>query len=129
MPDLHLPDHGARIRFTAARPFERDQRRAQMHDVARLAEQPGDAAGLRRRDLDDGLGGLDRDQRLIGLDGVAGLHVPLHDLRLLQPFAEIRQFEDDHRQAASRVFLTAARMRSTPGRYWFSSLGSGMTTS
>ena len=76
---------------------ERDQRRPGLDDVAHGAVQLGDQAGMRCRDLDHGLVGLHRDERLVGHDVVALADVPGDDLGLLQALAEIRQVEDAHR--------------------------------
>ena len=73
---------------------ERDQRRPGLDDVAHGTVQLGDQPGMRRRDLDHGLVGLDRDQRLVGHDVIALADVPGDDLGLLQALAEIRQVED-----------------------------------
>ena len=91
-------------------------------------EQLLDAARLRRGDLDHRLRRLDRDERLIGRDVLARRDMPLDELGLLQAFAEIGKTKDVH-EVASIVSRTAAAMRSTLGKYWFSSRASGMTTS
>ncbi len=89
-----LADDRARVRF---RPLgELDQRRAHLHQIALGAEQPGDAAALRRWHLDDGLVGLDRHQRLVGDHVIALGDVPGDDLGLLEAFPEIRQEELAH---------------------------------
>ena len=100
----HLAHHRAGIGIAPTVALKSDQRRAKMHDVAGLTEQLGNAARLRRRNLHDRLGGLHRYQWLIGLDGIAHLDVPFHDLRLLQPLTEVRQFEDDHCSGALQRF-------------------------
>ena len=124
--DRDRAHHGAGVAVFAAA-LEADQRRADMHDLAGLAEQFLDPPLLRRRDIDDGLGRLHRHHLLVGLDFVTDRDVPLDDLRFLQPLAQIRQFEDFH--DASMVFLTASTMRATLGRYCDSSRASGTTTS
>ena len=52
---------------------------------------------MRGRDLDHGLVGLDRNERLVGHDVIALADVPGDDLCLLQALAEIRQVKDAHR--------------------------------
>jgi hypothetical protein len=54
------------------------------------------AAALRRGDLDDGLVGLDRHQRLVDDDVIALVDMPGDDLRFFETFAEIRQHELTH---------------------------------
>ena len=76
--------------------FERDERRADVRDVSGVAVEPRDFAVVRRGDVDDCLGRLHRNHRLIGLHRVAGFHVPLHDFGFLQAFSEIRKLEDLH---------------------------------
>ena len=98
-----------------------------MHELADLAVQLRDAAVVGGGDVHDRLGGLDRDQRLVGGDLVARLDVPFDDLGFLQSFAQVGQLEDLH--DASRVLRAAATMRSTLGRYWYSSRDSGITVS
>jgi hypothetical protein len=67
-----------------------------VHGVAARGEELLHAALEGRGHLDDRLVGLDRDHRLVGGEGVAGLDVPLDDGRLLEAFAEIGQVEDAH---------------------------------
>ena len=55
--------------------------------------RPGHHARVRARQLDDGLGRLDLDDDLVDLDRVAGLHVPLDDVRLGQALADVRKLE------------------------------------
>src|SRR5690606_35793361 len=85
---------------------ELDERVADLKDVAGLDEQAADPSGSWARDLDDGLLGLDRKERLVDVDVVVLADVPRADFRFLEAFAEIRQREDLH--AASRVSCTAA---------------------
>ncbi|MNN79614.1 hypothetical protein D3C81_1962730 [compost metagenome] len=68
-----------------------------MQHVALGAEQLHHHAVMGRRDFHQRLGGLHRDQRLVGLHPLAGLDVPLTDLRFLQAFAEVGQLEVFHR--------------------------------
>jgi hypothetical protein len=82
-----LPDHRAGIVGLGG--VELDDRIAGVQDVAALAVQARDPACLGAGDVHDGLGGLDRDQRLIGLDLCAGLDMPCDDLGLGQPLTEI----------------------------------------
>ena len=80
-------DHRAGI--GGGRLLERNQRRADLDDVALGAEQLGDPACPWRGHLDHRLVGLHRDQRLIGDHLVARADVPLHDLGFLQPLTEV----------------------------------------
>ena len=66
-----------------------DQRSADLHKIAFAAEQAGDAAALRGRHLDNGLVGLDRNERLVDDDVIALIHMPADDLRFLEAFAKI----------------------------------------
>ena len=95
----HVADHRASV---LARPLEADERRAEVHDVARASEELLDLARPRRGNLDHRLRGLDGDERLVGLDVVAGGDVPLDDLGLLQSFAQVGQLECFH-QVHSRA--------------------------
>jgi hypothetical protein len=52
---------------------------------------------LGRGDLDYGLLGLDRQQRLVGDDMIALGDVPRYDLGLAEALAEVRQIERGHR--------------------------------
>ncbi len=126
LADLHLADHGAGVGSLGAA-LEAGERGAHMHQLAGLAVQFRDAAVVGGGDVHDRLGGLDRDQRLVGGDLVARLDVPFDDLGFLQSFAQVGQLEDLH--DASRVLRAAATMRSTLGRYWYSSRDSGITVS
>src|SRR5436309_3389783 len=47
------------------------------------------AAALRGRHLDNGLVGLDRNERLVDDDVIALIHMPADDLRFLEAFANI----------------------------------------
>ena len=95
-PRGDLTDYRAGI--GGRRPFgiELDNRIAGVQDVAGLTVEAQDAPALRARDVHDGLGGLDRDQRLIGLDLVTRLDVPLYDLGLGEPLTEIGELEEPH---------------------------------
>src|SRR5581483_7093525 len=69
------------------------------------------------------------DHRLVFLDDVAFLDVPLDDLALGHALADVRQLEFPlrHRQN-STVFLMAGRMRCASGRYSFSRVyGNGVS--
>ena len=125
----HVADDGPRIGVGFA--LESDERRANMHDIVRLAEELFDMSGLRRGDLHDRLVGFHRDERLIGPHLVAFLDVPFDDLGFLHAFAEIGKVEDLHvaPYAYSSALRAAATIRATLGRYWGSSRGSGTTTS
>ena len=87
LADLDFADDGAGVCIVTA--FECDERRADVRDVMDVAVEARDAAGVGGGNVDDRLGGLDRQQRLVELDLVAGLDVPFDDFRFLQAFAEI----------------------------------------
>jgi len=53
-------------------------------------------SSVRGGDVYKGFGGLNLADRLVQLDGVAHLHQPLHQLRLLQPFTKIGQQKLTH---------------------------------
>jgi hypothetical protein len=73
-----------------------DERSPDLDQIALAAEQAGDAAALRGGDLDHGLIGLDRHQRLIDDHPITLVHVPGDDFSLFEPFPEIRQHELAH---------------------------------
>ena len=75
---------------------EFDQRSADLDQIALAAEQARDAAALRGGDLDHGLVGLDRHQRLIDDHAITLVHVPGDDFSLFETLAEIRQHELAH---------------------------------
>src|SRR6185503_9952229 len=81
-----------------------------------------------RRHLDDGLVGLHRDHRLVGLERIARLHVPLDDLGFLQALAEVGQVEDPH-YWYSITLRAAPAMRAASGMYFSSSRNIGVTVS
>jgi hypothetical protein len=70
-----------------------DQRRVGGEDRAVGRVDLRNPAGVGRRHLDDRLGGLDRQHRLVHLHEVALGHEPADDLRLRQALAEIGQVE------------------------------------
>jgi hypothetical protein len=72
------------------------ERRADLHNLARLSAKPGNTSAPGRRHLCHRLVRLDRDQRGIADDIIASANVPFHDLRLLQTFAEIGKSERLH---------------------------------
>ena len=91
---------------------------------AGLVVDLGHDAGERRRHLDGGLGGLDLDDDLVELDGVADGDHPLQDLALGEALAEVGQLEvlepaqptrARHQKASERS--TACSTRSRSGRY------------
>ena len=108
---FQIADHGAGIGGGA---LEANERSADMDLVARRAEQLLHLAAERSGHFDDRLVGLDRDHRLVGLDGLAGLHVPLDDLGFLQALPEVGQVEDAH-YWYSRTFRAAAATRAAFG--------------
>jgi hypothetical protein len=72
-----------------------DEHLADLHDVAGGEGERHHLAGHRRRELHQGLVGLDFDQRLVPGDGVAGSDQPGDDLALLQSLPDIREDEVD----------------------------------
>ena len=92
---LDLADDGAGVGLRGI--GECYQRRSGLDDVADRRVQPGDEPGIGGRDLDHGLVGLDRDQRLVGDDVIALADMPGDDLGFLEALAQIRQVEDAHR--------------------------------
>ena len=95
---------GAAVRLDAGLPrgagafLDRSQHRADADGRALLHLDVGENAGRRCRHLHRHLVGLELDQRLIGLDGVARLLEPLADRRLGHGFAQRRHFDlDGHR--------------------------------
>ncbi|MBD2900810.1 hypothetical protein amrb99_98200 [Actinomadura sp. RB99] len=96
----------------------RDDRHPDVHGLALGDQQLGDHALERAGQLHDRLGRLDLHDRLVDLDGVAGLDVPLDDLRLGQSLADVGQLEQfrAHRRHHAKVRSTASRMRSRSGR-------------
>ncbi len=94
--------------------LELDQRRADLESIADPGAESSDVTGMGRGDLDHGLFRLDGYQRLIGDDVLSLADVPGHDLRILEPLAEIGQCEDAHVNAIARC--AAATMRVASGR-------------
>src|SRR5881296_39989 len=76
--DGHVPDHSTAVRLIGGA-LEAHQRSTYMHHVMRLAKELLDATCLRRRNVDDGLVGLHRHQRLIDFYLIAFLDMPLDD--------------------------------------------------
>ena len=137
------------LRPVAGLAADGDQRHADAEHRAGLGVQPRDHAGGRARDVDRGLGGLDRDDLLVDLDLVTHGDVPGHDLGLGQPLAEVGQREDVRRGAHPRTpevrsapepavaayvrsgssshcsRSMVSRIRSTPGRCECSRIGGG----
>ncbi|MGY3526390.1 hypothetical protein ACVWWS_005227 [Pseudomonas chlororaphis] len=95
---FEAPDHGAGIRLA----FVAEQGFADMQDVARRAIGFRHHAVIGRGNVHQGLGGFHRHQQLIGLDRIAGPDVPFDNLRFLQAFAQIGQFEIFHRSLLRR---------------------------
>src|SRR5207302_6965506 len=107
---------------------EHDEHRADRNNLALADEDARDASRRGRRNLDRRLVGLQFDERLVLRHLVALGNEPARDLALGQPLAEVRQLElERHRYSATRA--TAARMRSTDGRYASSSFQYGNGTS
>ena len=120
---------------------DRQQWRPDGQQLARLAVQLVHPPGVRARQVHGGLGGLDRDDDLVDDDVVTDGDVPLHDLGLGQPLAEVGQQEHGgghrgrHAHAAPPATKRrsgasshcsrpmASSTRSTPGRCTCSSLG------
>ena len=100
----------------AAGDLERRQRVADRDVLADGSVQGHDRAGERAWDLDRGLGGLDLDEGLVQLDGVARCDQPFDDLAFLEALAEVGH--DEHRFGISRPppFGRPSTMRSTLGR-------------
>src|SRR5262249_21424077 len=73
-----------------------DERGSALHQFALAVAQTRDAAAPWGRHLDDGLVGLERDERLIDDHAVTLVDVPRHDFGFFEPFAEIRQYELAH---------------------------------
>src|SRR5690606_39837073 len=120
-----------RLRRVLLRPAHRDrqQRGTDGQFGALLAEAGGDHTAVGAGHLDHRLGRLDLDDRLVDGDDVADLDQPAHDLRLGEPLTEVGQLELQHlchQLSASHCRRpTASRIRSTPGRWWRSSIGGG----
>jgi hypothetical protein len=70
-----------------------DDRGADGHREALAYEQLADDAGERAGQLDDGLRGLDLDDRLVLGHRVARANQPPQDVGLGQTLADVRQFE------------------------------------
>ena len=84
-----------------------------LDDVSDRAVQLGDSATPRGWDLDHGLVGLDRDERLVGHDAVADRDVPRDDLGFMQTLAQVGQDERSH--AYSKTLRAAAAIRRRSG--------------
>ena len=108
-----LADHRAGVGLR--RRGEGHQHRTDRDAIAFRRAERGDVSAVRRRDLDHGLVGFDRDQRLVGDDVVARRHVPLHDLGVAQALAEIGQPEFGVAHVYRMTSRAAARMRSREG--------------
>ena len=66
-----------------------DDRRPDRDGRALLDEDRGDRAGVGRRQLDQGLGGLDLHDDVVDRDHVADLDLPGHDLGLREALADV----------------------------------------
>ena len=97
VPAIELADHRAGVLFD--RLGKLDQRRPDFDQVTLGAKQMRDAAAPGRRNLDHGLVGLDRNQRLIRHHMIAFVDMPADDLSFFEAFAEIRQYELAHDRA------------------------------
>jgi hypothetical protein len=78
------PGAGGRRCARSHRAFEDGQQVADVDDVAHLDLELFEHAGGGRRDFHRGLVGLHRDQRLLDLDGVAGLDQDFNDGDILE---------------------------------------------
>ena len=85
------------------------EQRADRHRLAGLGDDLGQHAGGRRVDLERHLVGLEFDQRLVGLDGVAAL---------LEPFADGR-LGDRTRRASERGFQSPCVLSRREGALLF----------
>jgi len=72
---------------------DHDDRDTDLDRVPLGDEQLGDDARVGRRELDERLGRLDLHDRLVHRDLVTHGDVPLHDLRLGESFAGVRELE------------------------------------
>ena len=77
------------------------QRRADRDDLTDLRTEAGDRAGDGRRQLDGRLVGHHVDDGLVLADDVADGHLPLDDLGLRHPFADVGQLEREVRHRTS----------------------------
>ena len=97
---------------------DRDDRRADGDRLALGDEQAGDGAGVRRRQLDQRLGGLDLDDDVVDRDDVADLDLPGHDLGLGETLADVGQLVLRHQvslsgqKASERSTASSTRSRS-----------------
>ena len=89
------------------------QRRSGFDDIAGFGQQGFHGAGIGRRNLDDGLVGFHRHQRLVRDDVIALGHLPGHDFSLGQALAEIGKVEYGHEN--SITLRTASSIRALPG--------------
>jgi hypothetical protein len=111
--ERQLADHRAGVGMR--RRDECHQHRADRDALALRRAQRGDVSAVRRRDLDHGLVGFHRDQRLVGDHVIPGRHVPLHDLGIAQALAEIGEPEFGVAHGYRMTSCTASRMRSREG--------------
>jgi hypothetical protein len=91
---LQFADNGSKVRVRAR--FEFHEGRTNLDPLALPGNKPRDMARLRRGNFDDGLFGLDRDQRLVDDNVIAFGDMPLHDFSFLKPFAEVGEAEQRH---------------------------------
>ncbi len=92
------------------------QRRADRGHAAGLGGEAQHLAADRRGDLHRGLVGHHVDEGGVLLDHVADADVPGDDLGLGDPFADVRQLEDEAAHAPI-TFLIALATRAGPGKY------------
>ena len=92
-----------------------EDRRAHGHHRARCDEQSSDATGEGRGELDDRLGCLDVDDRLVDRDLIADADAPADDLGLGEALTDVGQRELAHAHTAVTRSM-ASSTRSTPGR-------------
>ena len=122
--DLHLglgrggSRRGGRGRGSLVGVADRDDRRADRDHLALGHHQLEHGAGVRRRQLDQRLGGLDLDHDVVDLDDVADLDLPGHDLGLGQAFTDVGQLELRHAGPSQKLSerSTASSSRSRSGR-------------
>ena len=108
------PARGRRL----VRVADRDDRRADGDRLALGHHQGEHRAGVRRRQLDQRLRGLDLDDDVVDRDDVADLDLPGHDLGLGEALADVGQLELRHAGAPQKLSerSTASSTRSRSGR-------------
>ena len=107
-----IAHHCARIRGRPIRKLQ--QRSAYGHRVTLRGAERGDGARMGRRNLNDGLIGLYRHQRLAGDHVITRRDVPAHDLGALQSLPQVGQIEYPHQSNSIRARAAPATV-SAPG--------------